>query len=70
MGGDVEDDFAPIEHSWSVGMGREPRQYNYISEQEYVCTGSTPPVQPDQLIATGAESPPPVLHYLTLWYQE
>ena len=28
-GGGLEDDFAPIEHSWSVGVGRQSGQYIY-----------------------------------------
>ena len=37
----MDDDFAPIEDSWSVGMGRELRQYKYIPVMKCGCTGMT-----------------------------
>ena len=50
----VDDDSAPMEHSWSVGMGRAS---TYIPVLKCGCIGATCcPCSLDQLIANGAKS--------------
>ena len=68
-----EGGFAPIEDSWSVAMGREPRQYKYIPVLKCGCTGATCcPSSLDQLTAAGAKSSSnilcPILHIVLLYF--
>jgi len=49
----MEDDFAPIEHSWLVGVGRQSGQYIYI-----LYGPDFLPTPTDQLCSIGADCPP------------
>ena len=58
----MEDDFATIEHSWSVGVARQSGQYIYIVRAQLSAHTYT-----DQLLSIGADPPLPLSHSTLLY---